>query len=157
MSNPNAPKPMAQGIAKLATDFEKNSFDSAPEFTLNTFFRKHSDDDYELLTEEPVGWAYNYNNYYHEPRYTDPDLHRRIDNQGYIQNDYDTKPVFVNGFYYNSNYELLNDEPDDWDTNYNGYYQRYSPQYEVGVFGVESYRIIKSHYHDEGTTESEIP
>lgn len=82
MSNLNAPEPMAQGIAKPATQQEIDK----------------------------------------EATYTDPNLHRRIEREPEL--------------------EPQQTEPS---------------KYKVGVFGVNSYRIIKSYYHDEESTESEIP
>lgn len=82
MSNPNAPEPMAQGIAKPATQAEIDK----------------------------------------EATYTDPNLHRRIENEPEL--------------------EPQQTEPSE---------------YSVGVFNLNSYRIKKSYYHNEESTESEIP
>lgn len=82
MSNPNAPEPMAQGDAILATPAEVAK----------------------------------------EATYTDPNLHRRIEDS----------PALEEG-------------------------QTAPTDYSVGVFGLDSYRVRKTHYHDENSTESEIP
>ena len=106
-----------------------------------------------------------------ETTYTDPNLHRRIEDTFYMKNRFDYPIEFVPNIYYsydstNDEYAVLSVEPDDWETDYNDYYHMLADinpgtdDFEgiaVGVFGVDSYRFIKSKYHNEENTESEIP
>lgn len=96
-----------------------------------------------------------------EQTYTNPNLHRRVITDSYEQNNFDFVPIFAPNIYFRYNetseeYEAVTEKPDTWETNYNDYFHKV--EIAVGVFGIDSYRMIKStHYHDEESTESEIP
>ena len=114
--------------------------DYVPTFEIGQYFEK-TEDEYIPILIEPIDWAETYTNYYYKIEtaqgFATPATQAEIDKEATYTNpnlhrriETDISPVGE---------------------------QTAPSEYSVGVFGKNSYRVVKSYYHDENSTTSEVP
>ena len=108
-----------------------------PKFEQNKYYRKNGDT-FELLESCPSNWKYSYFAYYEIK-----DIVDYVKIPQYIAPQFTDEPVYrqLNLDYNKLDYEELNEEPDNWETDYFRYYVQRQKEYTETVINYKQLEI----------------
>lgn len=132
---------LSENYYKLSETYEPVTGAVAPEFIKEKIFSKvYVTDKYELLEAAPEDWTINYTSYYQ-----DPEKDGVYASVTAITVKNTVAPDFAKDTYYSKDaegkYTLLNDEPEDWGTNYSAYFCKNDKDEYVNVVGIDQESI----------------